>query len=161
MPIAHGHIVAIDYTLTDDAGAILDTSDGRPPLQYLHGHGNIVPGLEAALDGAEVGAAMKVDVAPEEGYGTHDPGRIARIGREQLPPDLEPKVGMQLGAQGPDGETFPLWIVEVHDDAVVMDGNHPLAGQTLHFQVTVRGIREATAAELHHGHPHGPGGHPH
>jgi FKBP-type peptidyl-prolyl cis-trans isomerase SlyD len=157
MKVAANTVVTIDYTLRNDRGDTIDSSSGAP-MAYLHGHGNIVPGLERALEGLEAGGSVDVKVAPEDGYGVRDEERIMEVPRDQLPPGVDPEPGMALEAEGPDGEPFPLWITEVDDEMVTLDGNHPLAGENLHFQVTVREVRAATADEQHHGHAHGPHG---
>lgn len=161
MNIQNDSVVTIDYTLKNDAGEVLDSSQGAGPLHYLHGHENIVPGLERALSGKSVGDVLDVVVSPEEGYGTRDPERVVNIEREKLPPDLEPEVGMMLAMQTPDGHSIPVQVTAVSGRDVTMDANHELAGQTLHFHVEVRSVREATGEELSHGHVHGPGGHHH
>lgn len=161
MQIAKDSVVSIDYTLRNDDGEILDTSSGREPLTYLHGSGNIIPGLENELTGKVVGDSLYVKVAPENGYGLHDPERVQNVPRTAFPKNMVPQVGMQLMARDPAGNAFPLWIVGVEADSVVVDGNHPLAGQTLHFQVEVKEIRAASEEELSHGHVHGPHGHGH
>jgi FKBP-type peptidyl-prolyl cis-trans isomerase SlyD len=161
MQIAVNCVVAIDYTLRNDAGEILDTSAGRDPLIYLHGHGNIIPGLERELLGKVVGASVYARVAPQDGYGLRDPDRIQEVPRTAFPKNMNPEVGMQLMARDPSGNQFPLWITEVKAEAVVVDGNHPLAGETLHFQVEIKEVRAASEEELAHGHVHGPGGHGH
>lgn len=157
MKIQTDAVVSIHYVLRDDAGQVLDQS-GDAPLAYLHGHGNIVPGLEQALEGLESGAKQKAEVAPEKGYGERDDQRLITVQRSQLPEELEPEVGMMLSGQAPDGQPVPFWISEVHETSVTLDGNHPLAGKVLHFEVTVGDIRAASEEELAHGHVHGPGG---
>ena len=161
MQIGLNCVVAIDYTLTNNDGEVLDTSTGRAPLEYLHGAGNIIPGLERALIGLEVGAALKVSIPPADAYGEHDPDKIQIIPHTAFPPNVKPQEGMQLNARGPDGATFTLWVVKVEEEVVMVDANHPLAGETLHFDVVVRSVRAATAEELGHGHSHGHGGHHH
>ena len=160
MKVESNAVVSIEYVLRDDAGAVLDQSKGGEPLAYLHGHGNIVPGLEKALAGLEPGQSTKAEISPEDGYGAHDPGKTMRVARSQLPEQLQPEVGMMLHAEGPQGP-MPLWITEVEAEAVTVDGNHPLAGKTLHFEVQIKDVREASPEELQHGHVHGPGGHHH
>jgi FKBP-type peptidyl-prolyl cis-trans isomerase SlyD len=152
-------VVSIDYTLTDDEGEVLDTSKGQDPLSYLHGHGQIVPGLERALEGKAIGDSVKVVVEPKDGYGQRDQKRVMHVNRAKLPSDLDPEVGMQLAGQDDKGQVIPLWITQVSATEVTLDGNHPLAGQTLHFDVQIKDVRQATEEELHHGHAHGPGGH--
>lgn len=160
--ISQDKVVSIHYTLKNAAGEVLDTSDGsEDPLLYLHGADNIVPGLEKALDGRAVGDRVEVEVAPEEGYGVRQEGATQSVSRDSFPDEIPLGVGMQFGIEGPNGHPIPVWVAEVSDDHVVLDFNHPLAGETLHFDVTVVDIRPAAQVELDHGHPHGPGGHHH
>jgi FKBP-type peptidyl-prolyl cis-trans isomerase SlyD len=161
MKIGSNAVVSIDYTLRSDKGQVLDSSDGGEPLTYLHGQGQIIPGLEAALAGKSKGDALKVVVPPKDGYGERTPDSTVRVRREELPEGQEPEVGMELEAEGPDGESQQLWIVAVEKDSVVLSSDHPLAGETLHFDVTVRDVRAATEEELAHGHAHGEHGHDH
>ena len=159
--IQNGKIVSIHYTLKDDAGLVIDSSEGGAPLDYLHGAGNIVPGLETGLEGRAVGEKLDVKVAPKDGYGVHDPRGVQRVPRDAFPEDMDLEPGMQFGAEDPEGETTTVWIVKVESDHVVVDMNHPLAGKTLHFAVHVAAVRDATGEEMAHGHPHGPHGHHH
>lgn len=159
MTIKADAVVSIDYTLKNDAGQVIDSSEGDEPLEYLHGHGNIVPGLEEALAGKAIGDQVKVSVPPERGYGRRDPERVFDVERSRLPDDLHPKVGTMLAMQTPEGHQVPLTITKVGTESVTLDANHQLAGETLHFEVSVRAVRDATAEELSHGHAHGPGGH--
>jgi FKBP-type peptidyl-prolyl cis-trans isomerase SlyD len=159
--IADGTVVSIHFALTLDDGVEVDTSRDSEPLAYLHGHGNLVPGLEDKLAGAQVGAKLDVDVPPEEGYGVFRPDGLQQIPRSAFPPDFEVAEGMQLATEDESGKVVPFWIDQIGDDTVTINMNHPLAGQTLHFAVEVLAIRPATHEELEHGHPHGPGGHHH
>lgn len=159
--IADGKVVTLNYTLKDDAGELIDSSEGAEPLLYLHGAENIVPGLEKALTGKAKGEKLKVTVEARDGYGDRDEGGVHRVSRSQFPPKLKLQRGMQLGAEGPDGEAVPVWVVGVEGDAVVIDFNHPLAGVRLNFDVEVVDIRDASHEEVAHGHPHGPDGHHH
>jgi len=159
MQIARHTVVSVDYTLTDDAGTVLDTSRGAEPLDYIHGAGQVVPGLERALDGRTAGDTVRVRVEPADGYGPRDDGLVHRARREQFG-DQAPEVGMHVQADGPDG-TAVLTIVAVDGDDVTLDGNHPLAGVPLTFEVTIIGVRAATPQEIEHGHAHGPGDHHH
>lgn len=161
MKIAKGSVVGLDYSLHLGDGQVVDQSEPGEPLTYLHGEGQIVPGLESALEGADVGESRKVVVAPADGYGEHDPRGVQEVPRKAFPPGFDPKPGMELTAEGADGEPVPFVIREVKPESVVIDLNHPLAGKTLHFDVTVREVRAATAEELEHGHAHGPEGHGH
>ncbi|MCB1228695.1 MAG: peptidylprolyl isomerase [Verrucomicrobiae bacterium] len=152
-------VASIHYKLTNDAGDVVDTSQGREPLEYLHGHGNIVAGLENALTGKSEGESLKVSVSPEEGYGQPDESLVIDVPREHLPvEELAP--GMRFSAETSAGMRL-FTVQEVGEDKVKLDGNHPLAGETLHFEVDVVGVRDAQPEEISHGHVHGPGGHSH
>ena len=161
MKIENGNVVGIDYSLHLRDGRVIDSSDPGQPLTYLHGEGQIVPGLESALAGLSVGDRKQVVVAPAEGYGDHDPRGLQEVPRSAFPPGFDPKAGMELTAEGPDGEPVPFVIREVRPEAILIDLNHPLAGKTLHFDITVREVRAATEEEVAHGHAHGPHGHGH
>ncbi|HIN84937.1 MAG TPA: peptidylprolyl isomerase, partial [Myxococcales bacterium] len=139
---------------------ILDTSAGSDPLMYLHGSGNIVEGLENALNDKIVGDTFKVAVPPSEGYGEHNGEEPMGLPKSNFP-DEEIQLGMMFHAEGESGEHFALWVVDVQGDEVFVDVNHPLAGVTLNFDVEVSAIRVASDEEKTHGHPHGPGGHQH
>lgn len=160
MKVAANTVVSIDYVLRDDDGEVLDSSQGQPPLVYIHGTGSLVPGLEKALEGKDVGAAIKVDVAPDQAYGERDESLVEVANRNQFESGVEIEVGAQFQVEGPQGVTM-LTVVEVDGEEVTLDGNHPLAGMTLHFEVSVKDVRAATPDELKHGHVHGPGGHHH
>jgi FKBP-type peptidyl-prolyl cis-trans isomerase SlyD len=125
----------------------------------LHGQGQIIEGLENALDGRQAGDAFKIVVSPKDGYGEKGNAGAVRVPKEGLPEGPEPEVGMELEAEGPNGDVVTLYVVGVEKDAVMLSTDHPLAGLTLHFDVTVREVRQASADELAHGHVHGPGGH--
>jgi FKBP-type peptidyl-prolyl cis-trans isomerase SlyD len=157
MQVATRTAVTIEYTLKDDDGKVLDTSEGKQPLTYLHGLGNLVPGLEAALEGKEPGATLDVTLTPEQGYGQRDEALIRKLPLRKLA-DKTPQVGRRTRAQFEDGLRFVM-VTSMSGDYATVDGNHPLAGMTLHFAVKVVEVREATAEELEHGHVHGPGGH--
>ena len=160
MKISDKHVVTINYTLKDNDDNILDKSDDGS-FCYLHGASNIIPGLEEALSGKSSGDAFSVTIPPEEAYGLHDEAKSQDVPRNMFPPEPEIEPGMQFNAQGPDGQTVVVTVKSVDGDTIVVDGNHPLAGVTLNFEVTVMDIRDATAEELEHGHVHGPGGHQH
>ncbi|MFA6455602.1 MAG: peptidylprolyl isomerase [Bacteroidota bacterium] len=160
MKIAKDKVVSIEYTLRDDGGNILDSSDGREPLAYLHGNGNLIPGLEAQLEGKSANDALKVTVAPADGYGEFDAAQIVNVPRDQFTGVADLAVGMQFTASGPEGQRI-VTVTKIENDTVTVDGNHPLAGQTLNFDVKIVSVREATDDELSHGHVHGDGGHHH
>ncbi len=134
MKIAKDSVVSIDYRLHLGDGNTVDASQEGAPLVYLQGHGQIVPGLE------------------------HDPEGVQEVPRERFPEGMLPKEGAVLSATTPEGDEVPFVVKEIRPQTVVVDLNHPLAGKTLHFDVTVREVRQATADELAHGHAHGPGG---
>jgi FKBP-type peptidyl-prolyl cis-trans isomerase SlyD len=159
--IADDVVVTIDYILRNTAGDILDRSEGEDLLTYLHGHQNIVTGLEAALAGKKVGDIVKVAVPPEDGYGLRDPEGVRQLERAAFPPEAQLSPGDQFTAELEDDQLVPLWVVAVDEEFVHVDLNHPLAGETLHFEVTVVELRDALANELAHGHPHGRHGHDH
>jgi FKBP-type peptidyl-prolyl cis-trans isomerase SlyD len=160
MQIAAQKVVSIDYTLKNDRGEVLDSSQGHEPLAYIHGNGNLVPGLEQALEGRQAGDKLSVKVPPEQGYGVRDEALVQQVPRRafQGVKDLQP--GMQFHTQGAGGPAV-VNIVRVQGDMVTVDGNHALAGETLNFDVEVKDVREATSDEVMHGHVHGPGGHHH
>ena len=160
MEITADRVVLIHYTLKDDAGAVIDSSAGGEPLAYIQGHGNLVAGLEKALEGKPDGSKVAVSVTPDEGYGRHDSNLIQRVPKRSLQGAGAIKKGMQF--QGRTDEGMRLFTVTaVIGDMVTLDGNHPLADKTLHFDVQVVSVREATTEELEHGHVHGAGGHHH
>jgi FKBP-type peptidyl-prolyl cis-trans isomerase SlyD len=158
--IARNKVVSIHYTLRDEHGTVLDSSQGRAPLTYLHGKGNIIPGLEQALDGKAAGEKLDVSVAPEQAYGARDERLVQVLPRSRLPEGTELAPGMQLRVEGQRGRRI-VRVMKVERDFVTVDGNHPLAGRTLHFAVEVADVRKATHEEISHGHVHGPGGHHH
>jgi FKBP-type peptidyl-prolyl cis-trans isomerase SlyD len=157
--IASQKVVSIEYTLRDDSGKVLDSSEGREPLAYLHGAGNIVPGLEKALDGKAPGDDIEVSLTPEEGYGHYDAGLVQNVAVRKLP-NRKAAPGMRFRLETSDGPRA-FTVQSVRGDYAKLDGNHPLAGQTLHFKVKVVDVREPSAEETEHGHVHGPGGHDH
>lgn len=161
MQIADKKVVAIDYTLRDDEGTVLDSSEGAQPLAYLHGAANIIPGLENALLGKQANDELDVSVEPEDAYGEYSLELVATLNRSMFQGVDELAPGMQFHASAPDGGMQVVTVRDVDGDDVTVDGNHPLAGQRLHFKVKVISVREATAEELEHGHAHGEGGHHH
>jgi len=160
MQIAERTVASFHYTLTNDAGTVIDSSAGRSPLAYLHGAGNIVPGLEKEMLGRQVGDVFNVVVGPEEGYGMPNPMMIQVVPREAFQGVETLEVGMEFQAQTPQGP-MSVAIASIDGEEVTVDGNHPLAGKTLHFAIEVTAVRDASLEELTHGHVHGEGGHHH
>jgi FKBP-type peptidyl-prolyl cis-trans isomerase SlyD len=152
MQVAHNRVVSIDYTLKDDEGHVLDSSKEHGALAYLHGAGNIVPGLEEALHGREEGESISVQVTPDQGYGEKDESLQQSVPREVFQTDTTIEPGMHFQATGPHGAQL-ITVVDVQDDEVTIDANHPLAGQTLNFEVTIVGVRDATESEVTQGQP--------
>lgn len=161
MKISTNSVVSIQYTLTNDQGETLDQSTAQDPLVYLHDTGSLIPGLEDALEGHIAGDKLKVTVKPEDGYGVRDEKLLQNVQKSEFPKDEELEVGMRFQVEGEDGPLV-LTILEIRDEEIIVDSNHPLAGATLHFDVEVLEVRAATENELSHGHAHSPGdGHEH
>lgn len=160
MQVAKHKVISIEYTLTDPQGTELDSSRGGSPFVYIHGIGNIIPGLEAALEGKAQGEQINAVIPPENAYGVRDESLVQQLDRSQFDTEDDIQVGMQFHAMSEAGPRV-VTVVSVEVDKVTIDGNHPLAGMTLHFDVTVKEIRDATGEELSHGHVHGPDDHHH
>ena len=160
MRVSKDTVVAIDYTLTDSSGQTLDTSIGGEPLTYLHGAGNIIPGLEHAMDGKGVGDAFRAEIAPEQAYGVHRADLVSPVPKSAFGEVKEIKKGMQFQAKTPQGPRL-VTVIDVIGDEITIDANHELAGKTLIFDVKVVDVRAASVEEVSHGHVHGPGGHQH
>lgn len=160
MPIAQDDVVTIHYTLSDETDEVIDSSAGGEPLAYLHGHGNIIPGLERELAGKNVGDRLKVRVPAADGYGEYDRALVQQVPRRALKGIANLKVGMRVQAGTQHGQR-PVTVTRIAGDMVTLDGNHPLAGRDLQFDVEITAVRAATAEELAHGHVHGDGGHHH
>jgi FKBP-type peptidyl-prolyl cis-trans isomerase SlyD len=150
MQVKSGAVVDITYTLTDDEGVIIDSNVDRPALVYLHGRGNIIPGLEKGLEGGESGEKRTIDVPPAEAYGEVDPEKIFELDKEEFPEELPLEEGMQFVAETEGGE-MAITLAEIREKTVVADANHPLAGMTLHFDIEILGVRDATEEELQAG----------
>ena len=160
MQIESQKVVTLHYTLTDDQGAVIDQSDDGS-FVYMHGVKSIIPGLENALTGKKAGDELSVSVAPEDAYGERSDAMLQQVPKSMFEDQSQVEVGMQFHAQGPNGETLVVTVTEVGDDNVTVDGNHPLAGTQLNFDVKVIDVRDATTEEVDHGHAHGPEGHHH
>lgn len=159
--IKKGTVVGLSYSLKNAGGETLDQADGNDPFIYLHGSGQIIPGLENALEGLNIGDKKTVVVPPKDGYGEINPQLKMKIDRSSFPAEEQLQTGMQFAADGGEAGQLVFTILDINDQDVMVDGNHPLAGETLHFAVEVLSIRTATSEELSHGHAHGAHGHSH
>jgi FKBP-type peptidyl-prolyl cis-trans isomerase SlyD len=160
MLVARDTVVTIHYTLKNDAGEVLDSSADGEPLAYIHGSGNVIAGLEEALEGKAAGDRLAVAVPATKGYGEHDAGLVQQVPRRAFQTGGDVKAGMRFTAQTEHGPRQVV-VTRVTGDMVTVDGNHPLAGVALNFDVEITAVRAASAEELAHGHVHGPGGHDH
>jgi FKBP-type peptidyl-prolyl cis-trans isomerase SlyD len=160
MKVAKNTVVSLNYTLKNNEGEILDTSDGREPLVYLHGVGALIPGLENVLDGENEGSKVSTVIKPEDGYGHRTDELLHKVPKSGFTGDEEMQEGMRVQLETENGPAIAI-ISKIEGEEVTLDLNHPLAGMELHFDVEVVGIREAQKEEIEHGHAHGPGGHHH
>jgi len=170
MIVENNKVISVQYVLQvehEDKKVVADKSEEEKPLLYIHGLGSLLPDFEAALEGLKVGDTFEFSITAEKGYGLRDEREIARIPLDSFKDEkgeidremLQP--GNVLPMQDQDGNRFQGFVMDINDDIVVMDFNHPLAGKDLFFSGTVHAIREASAEEISHGHVHGPGGHHH
>ena len=160
MKIAEESVVTIHFTLKNDKGSTLESSRGDRPLAYIHGMGQMIPGLEDALTGKAKGDKVDVRLRPDQAYGERDEEMMQSIPKSEFDSVAQLKVGEQVEVNSDSGPMV-LTVIEMKNDHIVVDGNHPFAGMSLHFDVEIMDVREATAEELEHGHVHGPGGHHH
>lgn len=162
MTITQNKVVSMHYTLKDEQGNVLDSSEGRDPLAYIQGIGNIIPGLESQLEGKAKGDKVNAVVEPKDGYGERSDEMLHKVPLSgfQSEGDESLTAGMQVQVETNQGPTVAM-VAAVEGDEVTLDMNHPLAGVTLTFDVEIMDVREAEAEELDHGHVHGPGGHQH
>jgi FKBP-type peptidyl-prolyl cis-trans isomerase SlyD len=152
--VANDCVVSIHYTLTDDQGNVIDSSNGSDPLNYLHGAGNIIPGLERELTDCEIGTHKQVRVEPSDGYGEIDVELIQTLPHDAFSGVEEIEVGMEFHARGPQGQVQVVVVKDVAEDGITIDANHALAGKVLNFDVQVAAVRAATPEEIDHGHVH-------
>jgi FKBP-type peptidyl-prolyl cis-trans isomerase SlyD len=161
MPIEANKVVTLNFTLKDDAGNILDSTDHGGPFSYISGKGMVLPKLEEAVSIMMIGTKKQLKLDAVDGYGNYNDDAVQVVGKENFPSDFTLEVGMEYMASNPDGMQMPFVITEVRDEEVTIDFNHPLAGKSLNFDLELIDVREATAEELAHGHVHGAGGHHH
>jgi len=160
MQISKNSVVTLNYTLKNDQGETLDEShDGS--FLYMHGVGGIIPGLESHLEGKSTGDSLSAHVEPADGYGERDDSMVQVVPREMFEADHPIEEGIQFHAENPEGEMLTVTVTKIEGDNITVDGNHPLAGIALNFDINIVDIREASAEEIDHGHVHGPGGHHH
>jgi FKBP-type peptidyl-prolyl cis-trans isomerase SlyD len=151
--VADNVVVSLSYTLTIGDEEVDSTDEGET-LEFLQGYGEVIPGLERELYGMAIGESKKIHVKAEDAYGLKDPDAYVEVPKDQLPPDLPMEEDVELQVRDMDGEVLDARISEIKGDSVILDFNHPLAGEELDFDVTVVDLREATAEELEHGHVH-------
>lgn len=154
MTVKKDCVVEMHYTLKNEAGEVIDSSKDQDPMPFIQGHGNIIPGLEKALEGMKIGESCEVSVNPEEGYGIYHPEAIQEIPKESLQGIDNLEIGMELQSQDEQGNPFVVRVKAINENTVTVDANHPLAGETLHFNVAIENVRAATEDELAHGHVH-------
>ncbi len=159
--IAKDSVVSIHYTLRGEDKQVLDSSEGGDPLLYMHGHGQIIPGLERALVGKAVGDKLSVEVEPAEGYGEYDGGMCMDVPKDQFPKEAPLEIGAMFELVNSKNEPLVVRVTGLAGDTVTIDANHPLAGKKLFFEVEIASLRAATPSELEHGHAHGGDGHHH
>jgi FKBP-type peptidyl-prolyl cis-trans isomerase SlyD len=147
-------VVSLDYTLRLDDGEVIDTSSGEEPLEFLQGHSQIIPGLEQELYGMTMGDEKDVVVAPADAYGDHDPDAYQVVSRDLFPEEMDLELGMGLRMRDASGHTLNAYVDDIRPDGVLLDFNHPLAGETLYFHIKVADLRAASSEELAHGHVH-------
>ena len=156
MQVSAQKVVSIHYTLTDNDGTVLDSSSGREPLLYIHGLGHLIPGMEEGIEGRNAGEKLSLKIAPEKGYGVRNDEFVQQVPKTAFG-DQEIQPGMQFEA-GTEEQRYIVTVTGIEGDTVTVDGNHPLAGVELNFEVEVIAVREATGEELSHGHVHGEDG---
>ncbi len=154
MIVKKDKVVEMHYTLKNDAGEVIDSSKSQGPMPFIQGHGNIIPGLESALEGMKVGESCDVSIKPEDAYGVYIPEAIQEIPMDALKEIDNLAVGMELESRDNDGNRFIVHVKSINKDTVTVDANHPLAGETLHFNVSIENIREPSEDEFAHGHIH-------
>jgi FKBP-type peptidyl-prolyl cis-trans isomerase SlyD len=158
--VADDLVVSMDYSLTVD-GEIVDSSEEDGPIEFLHGYGNIIPGLEAHLGGLAIGESLQVMVAAKDAYGEFDPEQVVDVPLDEFPEEICVEPGVELEMKDQDGDMLFARILSVGKSRAKLDFNHPLAGKELTFDVTIVALRRPTSEELEHGHVHGSEGHVH
>lgn len=158
MPIDANKVVTINFTLKDDEGNLIESTENMKPFSYLSGNNQILPKLEEAVNQMIIGTKKDIKVKAAEGYGEYNNAAIQQIDKKEFPEDMKLEEGMHLIANSPDGKQMPFIINKIGENDVTVDFNHPLAGKNLEFNVELLDVRDATHEELSHGHVHGPDG---
>jgi FKBP-type peptidyl-prolyl cis-trans isomerase SlyD len=161
MALEANKVITMNFTLTDETGNVLDSTDAGGPFSYISGTGMVLPKLEEAVSGMLIGTKKQLKLEAKDGYGEYNEDAVQAVGKENFPEDFVLEAGMEYMASNPDGVQMPFIITNVEDETVTVDFNHPLAGKILHFDLELLDVRDATAEELAHGHVHGAGGHHH
>lgn len=161
MPIGANKVVTMNFTLTDETGNVLDSTDAGGPFSFISGTGTVLPKLEEAVSIMMIGTKKQLKLEAKDGYGEYNEDAVQSVGKENFPEDFILEAGMEYMASNPDGVQMPFIITNVEDETVTVDFNHPLAGKKLHFDLELLDVRDATAEELAHGHVHGADGHHH
>lgn len=160
MQVSKGKVVTFHYSLSNERGDLLDRTSRAEPLSYIHGAGQLLDGIEAALEGASPGDHLEVILPPQQAYGMRKKEWVRIVPRAAFADVEQIEVGMHFQTEGPEGP-FLVTVTKVEEEEVTIDANHPLAGETLHFSIDLLSVREPTPEELACGHAHGPGGHTH
>lgn len=161
MAIGINKVITLNFTLKDQYGNILDSTEGEQPFSFLSGHQNILPKLESEIDTMLIGSKRTITINAADAYGEYNDDIVQVVGKDEFPPEFLLEVGMQYIASAPDGTKMPFTITEVNNEDVTIDFNHPLAGKDLQFDIELLNVRDATSEEIAHGHVHGAGGHHH
>jgi FKBP-type peptidyl-prolyl cis-trans isomerase SlyD len=161
MAIEQNKVVTMNFTLTDDHGNVLDSTENGGPFSYISGKNMVLPKLEEAVNGMLIGSKKNLKLEAKDGYGNYNDDAIQVVGKENFPEDFVLEVGMEYMASNPDGVQMPFTISNVDGEEITVDFNHPLAGKNLNFDIELLNVRDATVEELSHGHVHGAGGHHH
>lgn len=161
MPIEANKVVTMNFTLTDETGNVLDSTDAGGPFSYISGTGTVLPKLEEAVSIMMIGTKKQLKLEAKDCYGEYNEDAVQAVGKENFPEDFVLEAGMEYMASNPEGVQMPFVITNVEDETVTVDFNHPLAGKNLNFDLELLDVRDATAGELAHGHVHGAGEHHH
>ena len=161
MAVGQNKVVTMNYTLKDDQGNVIQTTNNKEPFRFMSGNKQILPKLEEEIDTMIIGSKKNVKIPADEAYGEYSKQAVQQVKKDNFPADVDLKVGMEFVANSPEGQQMPFVVKEIKNEEVTVDFNHPLAGKDLEFDVELIDVRDATLEEIQHGHAHGPGGHNH